>query len=118
MKAQELRIGNLVYSKEYKKVVKVCLVGKESIDVELNAPINNCITHYKPIPLTEEWLLKLGFKKQANDHFNLSNCFKVLIIEDYAHIQWCGIPLRNSGKIQHIHQLQNLFYSLTNSELL
>ena len=80
------------------------------------------IESVSPIPLTEEWLLKLGFKKQKaselyieydNDRFIVVNCLmgvhlgfdvEVYFEEEYEHIKY-------------VHQLQNLYYTLTGKEL-
>lgn len=64
MKANELRIGNYLQSEilsipkmqiESNGVAKMSGYGIHQIEI-------GAITNYKPIPLTEEWLLKFGFK--------------------------------------------------------
>jgi hypothetical protein len=66
-----------------------------------------------PIPLTEEWLLKFGFLKHKGDN-------KVFWLNDFEFendlkwIFWRGNVLEN---IKHVHQLQNLYFALTNKEL-
>lgn len=52
MKTLELRIGNLVYD-DYESVTEVYALTISEVN-------NDDMTHlYTPIPLTEEWLLKL-----------------------------------------------------------
>jgi len=55
MKANELRIGNYAYDIDLNQEFEI-----QAIDiVELQA---ETIDFYKPIELTEEWLIKFGFK--------------------------------------------------------
>ena len=71
MKANELRIGNLVYYR--KEDYKVVLIAEDLIKIDIgygavqrfekNPIISPNIDKLKPIPLTEEWLLKFGFDK-------------------------------------------------------
>jgi len=126
MKANELRIGNLVTDRGGKtlrvnyfdryKVNQVMYIGDNEVH-----PLTEEFCFCKPIPLTEEWLLKFGFEKDLNTK---SNYFK-RINEDYLTIYkeglWSiGIPYENGGtdmKINHVHQLQNLYFALTGEEL-
>jgi hypothetical protein len=57
MKANELRIGNYVYD----TLGKVNKIDLEAITYVVKEPHNQV----KPIPLTEEWLLKFGFEKDT-----------------------------------------------------
>jgi len=64
-----------------------------------------------PVPITEEWLKRFGFEKDNN--------FTWLTVEmniqqrvDGFYI-WLGSDL----KIEHVHQLQNLYFALTGEEL-
>lgn len=73
-----------------------------------------------PIPLTPEILEKCGFEKQDNRWYKLNIC------EDYINLYFESLAkaeLSISGlgmklpHIEHLHQLQNLIYSLTKQEL-
>ncbi|MCP4058337.1 MAG: hypothetical protein GY738_13675, partial [Pseudoalteromonas sp.] len=75
MKAESLRLGNYVhFNKSHKELGIVTAISKEigkDLDmVYLNQRIDNyfLMKHIKPIPLTEEWLLKLGFEKRSDYH--------------------------------------------------
>jgi hypothetical protein len=71
-----------------------------------------------PIPLTEEWLLKLGFNKcefNIPDKYKKEGCsFSIKYRKEngytveykYGHVY-----------LKYVHQLQNLFYSLIGREL-
>ena len=64
----------------------------------------------KPIPLTEEWLLKFGFKRFGKDTFYLG-CIKI-------HHRIRGfIIAKRYAQINSVHQLQNLVFALTGKEL-
>jgi hypothetical protein len=78
----------------------------------------------KPIPLTEEILLKTGFEKVKNkiDIFELGRLriwvggrgafLAYLIEEDTTSAHY--IP---NGDLNYLHQLQNLYFALTGEEL-
>lgn len=75
----------------------------------------------RPIPLTEDILLKCGFvrKKFGIDPYNLQDgwlkfSFGLTIWEDgRLFYEWMG----GNIEVKHLHQLQNLYYSLTGKEL-
>lgn len=133
MKTNELRIGNLVFIEndllpETKgKIHKVYGISekhdsefpKSTGIVSLNQI--STIRNYsqfdefiQPIPLTEEWLLKLGFRKQRTDtHLYMNGSL-------YIKINNNGFKFDYFTSIQYItyvHQLQNLYFILTGNEL-
>jgi len=61
MRAEELRIGNLL--KHPFGVMSVQSIRGDDIGCydEMKALLMTVLTNLKPIPLTEEWLLKFGF---------------------------------------------------------
>jgi hypothetical protein len=70
----------------------------------------------KPIPLTDEWLLRFGKKANKDDSFGgfiiyYSNGNGMRIKNN----EWSTQHL--SVKLEFVHQLQNLYYSLTQEEL-
>lgn len=105
MKANELRIGNYVIDEDGK------IIRLQSVD-DLRYYI--C---YDPIPLTEEWLLRLGFDergfKWVGDNWMCLSGY-VLEIGD--------LDSSTSGMMWHapcryVNQLQNLYFALTGEEL-
>jgi hypothetical protein len=75
--------------------------------------IGECIEFiewFEPIPLTEEWLLKFGFKKSSwgwiKNGVNIQKGFTLAFSSN-----------KNSIEIKHLHQLQNLYFALTGQEL-
>jgi hypothetical protein len=126
MKANELRIGNYVEksikSGNGRKIIDK--IGCQDI-VRIFEGIGNF--NYEPIPITEEWLLKFGFKKAYNEWI-LHPCFEVKIII-YNESVYNGVmfytrtihadyaPIYCNNHINYIHQLQNLYHALTGEEL-
>ena len=82
--------------------------------------------HFKPIPLTEEWLIKLGFTWSiAHQGFFKKDFYYVIdFYETYPKVEGCIAFLnknhRNGEKllsVKYVHELQNLYFVLTGSEL-
>src|SRR5690606_34110214 len=70
IQAQELRIGNLVLF--YGKIDKVESIGKYAVSFE-NGLAKYTLPNLKPIPLTEDILLKGGFEDVSSyNDFRLS----------------------------------------------
>jgi len=123
MEASELRIGNLVdFEKQSFIITRIkdidfCQVslGKTSKREDLAVHI----TAISPIPLTEEWLVNLGFDKWNNiqigadvscDHLNLTKFGDTLIYDQEGDF----IVLKQT---EYVHSLQNLYFALTGKEL-
>ena len=72
------------------------------------------LIHLKPIPLTEEWLLKFGFEKDNGYYFNGS-----IIMIEFCDEGFHEAVIDNTGiSFKHVHQLQNLYFALTQKELI
>ena len=117
MKASELRIGNSIMQDDDFVFVTWW---------RLELMVNNKI-EYKPIPLTQEWLIKFGFDKLENDIPTYFKCFGNLIEDDYEFSFNIYVDSEQSyfitifGRkiiIKHVHQLQNLYFALTEEELI
>jgi hypothetical protein len=128
MKAEELRLGNLVLCNTsigfVNTIVSVCNLSSDEI-VCCYKPTKQFIfckdALFEPIPLTEEWLFKFGFKKnhqnytiEAVDYFNSVKKDGEGWIYSYDESDACCYELRS---INSIHQLQNLYFALTDEEL-
>ena len=138
MEIRELRIGNYVEYRiqdeldERKEWWELSIIDSSDLQI-LESGIDD---DYRAIPLTEEWLLKFGFEKY--DWFD--GCFikcnnKHLMIQFYEPkqeilIYFTKISKDKDGhkmngrdylfkvKKYYVHQLQNLFFSLTGEELI
>jgi len=121
LRSNELRIGNLITVHGHLQEV-----------VELPLPENCTDENTKPIPLTEEWLLKFGFEKTESDYEiqiqkndkggntdywiyvdsgfdNETKKFTIKIV--------CQESCWMNTKNKYVHQLQNIYYALTGEEL-
>ncbi len=74
------------------------------------------------IPLTEEWLLKFGFEKDRNGwnlpdtRFSLTDKFYPCWLDRILWPQ--DTPKFKDMELKYVHQLQNLYFSLTGSEII
>lgn len=116
MKESELRIGNLVYFKS----------EDDDFAIELKFDFENGwnMNYIKPIPLTEEWLLKFGFIKfdsekiYAEWFLDFDGDLKYKIMQDKRYDNTFIMTNEYKPiKLQYIHQLQNLYFALTGEEL-
>jgi len=125
MEASELRIGNwalkALKSGQGRKLK--AQIGPEDIVRIYN---NTGSVNYEPIPLTEEWLVRFGFEKDDTG----------VDIFDQDYYKWyqkefpiIGVLCQSSDnlylfdentdtlRISFVHQLQNLYFALTGTEL-
>lgn len=71
---------------------------------------------FKPIPLTEEWLLKLGAEKDENGDLFIPYLNDLRFYLTDGVIQLCKsyhAPIMNFEHIKYVHQFQNLHFLLT-----
>lgn len=114
---QEIRIGNLI--DENGKITKVTPPVIEVIWAAERDWI-------KPIPLTEEWLFKVGFEIDGVFcDYILRLCDEKMLGYSLEHNRvylaqhYKGQHFRdvNLGEFKYLHDLQNLYYILTETEL-
>lgn len=107
IQASELRIGNLLYWGDK---------GISPIQAGGILLLSQNKLHIKPqpIPLTEEILLKCGFKKHITSDIYPTYAFKFMNVNNGV-LYVLKIGFLNH--IKHIHQLQNLYFALTGEEL-
>lgn len=108
MKANELRIGNLVVEK-----------GRSpfAIGIEKICDFANGFYKFEPIELTGEWLIKLGFKSDGIEWFDGVICLG--IFKDGLYYLPTGEINYIVGKeFKYVHQLQNLYYAITGTDYL
>ena len=123
IEAHELRLGNLVETSVGVGTVFNILRSyiRCYVDNELE-DVNVSYSDIKPIPLTEEWLLKFGFWIDgvtwfySLDYDNNKDTFKVFLLPDESgygviNVNGFGVCLKT------VHQLQNLYFALTQKEL-
>ena len=125
---QELRIGNYlneevlgtcIVSQITEKTIWVLTNNLKEDGTQNKREFHIWIKHLQPIPITEDELIKLGFKGQPADYYK-DKLSIVLENSDIFHKK--GRVYFNSWAIleeqpKYVHQLQNLYFALTNKEL-
>lgn len=139
MENRELRIGNLVMienellSETKGEVYKVSGVELKRIELFPDSDSTISLDHTEslriynqlnefviPIPLTDHWLDRFGFK-YSHDTVHPNRVFRKtwdegnFDLEEIVSYHFGGSFL--DVEIKYVHQLQNLFYSLTGKEL-
>ncbi len=119
MKATELRIGNWIKT-----------VTNREVQVAAPTLFDFHDYDFHPIPLTEEWLVKLGFRMHEGNQYrkyylidedDFQKAFEVSL-NPPGTIDYCFTPRLQYGnridlRIDFVHQLQNLYFALTGQEL-
>jgi hypothetical protein len=131
--ANELRVGNWVNDELYGDFQIVGLInfkdGNQSAFKSLEYyPQSQDTDKLNPIPLTEEWLLKFGFEEsiKSNSYRILSSKNEWIIAAQMSTDKKCckiGLPIdfridQYMTHIHFVHQLQNIYFALTNEELI
>ena len=118
MEAKDLRIGSWV---RIDSLTDGSTTEVEAYVFHIDEMIWTTKYKYSPIPLTEEWLVKFGFEEDSCNYYKIiENQEAVLYIDKLDTTFAYGYPYECSGgdlKLKHVHQLQNLYFALTNEEL-
>lgn len=108
MISNELRIGNWIEIKDSKGICTRVTESTFDSNIEKN---------YKPVPLTEQWLLNFGFESDGLEWWN-----GVIMLGVYKDgLYYCPteeLSYRLAKEFKYVHQLQNLHHALTDSELI
>jgi hypothetical protein len=132
IQANELRIGNrftrelrnsrgLEYDRDF-------VLTEEWMGRLFGSNISFALQDLSPIPLTHEILGKAGFVKDKEGDYWIdlqTNYLKAIFMNDGVYPVWCCLAELSSEKeqfaslnrINHLHQLQNLYFALTGTEL-
>lgn len=132
IQVNEHKIGNLVYfNGNHNHIGTITGLGCKPIlkhneiqyEKELKVFLNNRYDipysplDLKPIPLTKKWLLKFGFVKNIGNFELKEFRFHISQPMNFDGFIFCDGYSVITDKIQFVHQLQNLYFSLTNEEL-
>lgn len=142
MEANELRVGNFIslYRSPQDKEMSIGKIRSiyyspmvyESYVAELHDGfVVNVEKGINPTPLTEEWLLKLGFKEISFTEdrnrdwykmFEIDNTSEIISLNYYTKTNYCrfNFDIGYGNKyldLYYVHQLQNLYIVLTGEEL-
>ena len=111
IKASELRIGNLVNT--YGVANAVTKVNELYLTLSKTPSISFSNGNLEPIPLTEEWVLKFGFKKYKGWD-DMDFWYLPKDINNYNRFELYetskGYELPSGNICEYVHQLQNCFY--------
>ncbi len=119
MKTNELRIGNYIM---YADVI--CKVEGYSGGLLQTDGVYTNVSKFNPIRIDQKWLIKFGFEK--DDHVDEIDgvLFVLFYLGDYIVEHWINEDMFKFTDdsnlkiiIQNVHQLQNLYFSLTGYEL-
>lgn len=134
LKVNELRIGNLVEIVKYWKDFydENYFIPKE-INLDDLRAINIFKDIAKPIPLTEVFLLENGFKEKRYEYTIPISDRGLVTLTLIPHDEFpadCSVCVSQKdghnedeiekvflSEIKYVHQLQNIYFSLTNTEL-
>ena len=118
IKANELRVGNLIYNIKNEFEKRQIIVSGITNTMIACKQIVTEHKFFEPIPLSEDWILKSGFKKREDGDYDLFKHSEVSIIIDKDLDCWkCDGICFSVTNFQYVHQLQNLYFALTGEEL-
>ena len=145
LKPSELRIGNYVLTNN--SLYRKADLGKIACIVAINSEVKvdnkqGVVTIYqiedkykdtygqfldylKPIPISEEKLIELGFTKtEDNDYLKVGRKAFLVSLADYGdtdfHVLYrcdIGMDFCSLAYVDYIHQIQNIVFDLTGEEL-
>jgi hypothetical protein len=132
IKETELRIGNLVgfYRPEVTEMrigsVQQIYINEDNIYrviiPKFSSYIGLPLAGIKPITLTEEWLISFGFIKESNKNivwdFTDKKTGWFTISERDGFYKFCNIRDLIGKQFKYVHELQNLYFSLTGNDLI
>lgn len=123
MGIKELRIGNFVHRNDlighYDRIEKIIFLNEKAT---VTGPIN-VICDYddlNPIPLTEEWIGKLGLVYDENEKQVFLVKYSFYIRKDHeegTYEIYENVMDSFITEVNYVHQLQNLYFALIGEEL-
>lgn len=135
------RINGFEYLNGVEQNGKVCIYAPpqhaEGVSFPIRVhPLTWDIEDIYPIPLSEDWLIKLGFKKEKESRYGNKFVYPVAdwgftVENSFGEGKWFfgheyydaikeednNIPHNFCFDLQYVHTLQNIIYSLTSTEL-
>ena len=113
MKANELRLGNYVYTETMEEPFELT----EITDVE-----DQSHRYHKSIKLTEKWFKYFNFRISKNYcSIDLDSELRLLIVKKTGSMilqnYFSGDEVSLPTALESVHQLQNLYFTLTGEEL-
>lgn len=131
MKPQELRPGNFLgidlkeTPENFHTVTEVghtvqavdCLYSLEEIEERRCQKEYFDIGDMEPIPMSKEWLTKLGFTESAKGNWKFPNGWGYVSFQNDVWYVFMG-STSVSKTYKFVHELQNLYFAMTGEELI
>lgn len=111
MKAEELRIGNWIYREDWDGLYETHIVSiKESSFYR----VDQYKESFHPIPLTEELLIKFGYKLIVDSDYD-----RIWMKNNHSLYEFGSLYIDSmlEKEIESVHQLQNIYYIIEDKEL-
>lgn len=120
--ATDYRIGNIIqYNNEIESTGTITaliadfVAGLDYCQIDYRTNKKHWLINIKPIEITEEWLMKIGYEKMPSGTYLQPNSGNFIWFE--KGLKCCIAGEYYPENIKYIHQLQNLHFALTQREL-
>ena len=120
LKCTDLRIGNLVYSKETNRFQKITGLTDENPFIDAVTFDYTNYDEIEAIPITEEMLFNFGYGKKHDIYYKKNSLLRFIGNEVF----YCRGEIDDAEfqeyitSVKYVHQLQNLYFALTGRELI
>ena len=129
MNKRDLRVGNLVEILTSNKQINLPTgqfgtieeIREEKVKIKLRNESSDVVHIFnrkydtiRPIKLTHEWMLKLGFEEIDNARYKHWNLQLVFHFDNSGHLESDDLPMYIF--YEYVHHIQNLYYDLTGDE--
>ncbi len=133
---KELRIGNWINANSSGRDVQLSVIDQNETISVLSAKGNSVgrfeLSEFSPIPITHEWLERFGFEKttiETGMPSGRATEYKIKVVDrktllvvwfDPLEIEICQYFSEQTilfDHIKNVHQLQNLYFAITGTEL-
>lgn len=124
---KELRVGNYVHvptlDNELYEMSTISRYGRDCSVTDNKLGYQSSILdieNINPIPLSEEWLINLGFEEDMSTFYYNAKIASIYLHTPYSGSKNWNVKANGGDKltsVQYVHQLQNLFYVLTGEDL-
>lgn len=128
----ELRIGSIIKYVRADLIVKIKIVDNKLLSILTNQENQKDRSCHYPIGLTKEWFKKLGFIEYENEYdttyeIEIEDGYKLESVKSlHSYTSFLLREVNNvtgdqlfflPHNIEYVHQLQNLYFSLSGKEL-
>ena len=121
MKPQELRVGNYIGHREYGELYCETVAWFDADEIHTDEGNDYDWGDVEPVPLTEDWLRDFGFEWKKDNQWwipSKGNSFRPELRMIYNETDfYFMVSAFYEIRIEHIHQLQNLYFALTGKGL-